>query len=109
VTRQGGRAARPERRRIECVTLEASSGYEVRIGSVGGAEGGAEWTMSGKEAIEAIDRGEISFYVIIGGTAREVIVGVHQDTRYLKTDADHGVPHHLLALPRCPDGAVADG
>lgn len=82
------------------MTLEPGS--ESRIATIGGAESDAAWTMSEAEAIRAIDQERFCFYVIVGGTAREVIVGEYQNRRYLKSDGDHRTPNHLLALPSCP-------
>ena len=97
----GQAAAAIERRRIECVTL--GPGTEPQITAIGGAEGGTGWTMSEATAIEAIDDNRISFYIIVGGSVREIVVGEHLGTRYLKSDGDHRVPNHLFALTECPD------
>lgn len=96
-----GTPAAIERRRIECVTR--APGAEPKIAAIGGTDGGAAWAMSEAEAIKAIDEEKISFYVIVGGSARVVIVGERLGVRYLKSDGDHRAPNHLLALADCPE------
>jgi hypothetical protein len=98
-----------ERRRIECVGLRPTGEPQARIASIGGAEGRAAWRMSAQEAIEALEDGRIGFYVIVGGTARDVVIGDHRGRRYLKTDGDHKNPNHLLVLPDCPGNGEEQG
>ena len=85
----------------------AETGAPMRIAWVGGAEGGTVWKLSEQDAIEAIDEDRLGFYVIIGGTLREVVVGGGGSVRYLKTDVDHRAPNDLLALASCPEDAGA--
>ncbi len=66
------------------------------------AIGGAEWKKREDEAIQDIEENRHSFFVSRGGRTAEVVIGVYDRRKYLKTTADGYVPDNLLALPECP-------
>jgi hypothetical protein len=53
--------------------------------------GGAGWKHGESE----------SYYVSVGGRSVKVIVALHNNREYLKTEADGYSPDNLLALPEC--------
>jgi hypothetical protein len=79
-----------------------------QIATIGGGAGGAAWTMSAEDAIEAIEEGRLTFYVLVGGTASELVVASGPGGTYLKTEADLREPNHLLALIDCAGGEEQD-
>ena len=93
-----------QRVRISCTNKSRRYNPHERIVSVGGVNAdNARWTLSQPAAIERVEAGTWSFYVMAGGREVDVIVAVSRfGHRYLKPEADREQPNHLLSLPECP-------
>jgi hypothetical protein len=74
--------------------------YEVTAIS-GCAPDGSQWKHSHDEAIAGIEAGDKDYYVDLNGLTSEVVVGIKEGTKYLKTKLDKDMPIILLALPDC--------
>lgn len=73
-----------------------------RIGGATGSESGGPWTLLLDDAIQGVESGKWSFFVMARGVRTNVIVATNNGRKYLKTEADGLEPNNLLALPECP-------
>jgi len=73
------------------------------ITAIGGTDNsGARWTLSEKEAVQAIKNGQ-NFYVIgVSGKRTRVVVRKIGSAEFLRTMADNDITNNLSALPNCP-------
>ena len=89
---------------VMCINKRDRFNPHERILNIGGMNpDGTRWKMSQERAIEAIENGVYSFYVLANGKRVNVIVAKSQyGHKYLKTEADGDQPNNLLSLPECP-------
>jgi hypothetical protein len=90
------------RRQVSCINKSDRYNPHERITHIGGVDSGTRWKLTQQQAITAIESGEHSFYVNVGGHSVDVIVATHNGNKYLKTKADGDHPNNLLSLPECP-------
>jgi hypothetical protein len=91
---------------ISCINKSDRQNPHERITHVGGRSGGegvgGAWRITQEEAIQGIQSGKWSFYVVKGGSQVNVVVAVSRfGNKYLKTEADGENPNNLLSLPEC--------
>lgn len=86
---------------IKCINKNPREDRHNSITHVGGY-GTSQWKITKEEAIAYIERGEWSFYTLVNGHRRDVIVASRNGRKYLKTTADSDTPDNLLSLPECP-------
>ncbi|QJB41592.1 DUF3892 domain-containing protein [Chitinophaga oryzae] len=73
-----------------------------RITHIGGTTGnGTRWKLTVDEAIKSIEQGTHQFFVSVNGRNADVIVALHNNQKYLKTEPDAYSPNNLLSLPDC--------
>lgn len=77
--------------------------HDRRIRGIGGVNpDGARWRLSSEEAVEAIESGRWSFYIMRGGRELTIAVVISKyGSKYLKTADDSLQPESLLTLPEC--------
>ena len=63
--------------------------------------GGRDWRKSKYEAIREIENLESSFYVSSGSNRVDVVIGIRNGNKYLKTKPDGENTNNLLSLPEC--------
>lgn len=90
--------------RIQCINKSDRYNPHERIINVGGINSdNTRWKLSQPKAIEGIENGTYSFYVLQNGNRVNVIVAKSAyGHKYLKTVADGEHPNNLLSLPECP-------
>ena len=86
---------------IKCINKNPREDLHHSITHVGGF-GTSQWKLTKEDAIGRIERGEWSFYTLVNGHRRDVIVSSRNGRKYLKTTADNDTPDNLLSLPECP-------
>lgn len=88
---------------IKCINKTNRPDPHERIKNIGGINpDGKRWLLTVSKAIDGIEKGKWTFYVIGGGKKVRVIIATHSGRKYLKTEADGFHPNNLLALPECP-------
>ncbi len=88
--------------RVQCINKTHRTNPHERISHIGGIDGGTRWKLTQPDAIDGIESGKWSFYVMEGGRTVDVIVATHNGHKYLKTENDGVHPDNLLSLPECP-------
>lgn len=89
--------------RVTCIVKREHHNPHERILRLGGVNSnGGYWEYSEQEVIAMIKSGDYSFYVSINGRTVAVIIAVHLNREYLKTEADGYAPNNLLSLDNCP-------
>lgn len=93
----------PQRLKVSCINKnDRYSAYE-KISNIGGTRSdGTRWKFTLSEAIAYIENNTYSFYTLVGGHERNVIIATRNGSKYLKTEADADTPDNLLSLPECP-------
>ena len=86
---------------IKCINKNPREDRHNSITHVGGYTD-RQWKLAKEQAIAYIERGEWSFYTLVNGHRRNVIVASRNGRKYLKTEADADTPDNLLSLPACP-------
>ena len=86
---------------IKCINKNPREDRHHSITHVGGF-GTSQWKLTKDDAIGKIERGEWTFFTMVGGVRADVIVASHLGRKYLKTKADRDTPDNLLSLPECP-------
>lgn len=88
---------------IDCINKTDRHNPHERIQFVGGFNPGTttRWRITQAEAINYIEKGEHSFYTIVGGDRANVIVAKRNGNKYLKTENDGDQPNNLLSLAEC--------
>ncbi len=86
---------------IKCINKDPRQDRYSAITHVGGY-GTSQWKLTLDEAIRYIESGEWSFYTLVGGHRRDVVVASRSGRKYLRTTADADTPDNLLSLPECP-------
>jgi hypothetical protein len=86
---------------ISCISKNPREDRYHAITHVGGYAD-RQWKLTRDEAIGMIERGEWSFYTLVNGHRRQVVVASRLGRKYLRTEADHDTPDNLLSLPECP-------
>ena len=90
---------------ITCILKSDRTEVHEKIKSIGAIDpaDGKRWSLSQPEAIQAIQSGKASFYVMVGGKAVPVVIGTSSwGKKYLKSASDREQPSTLLNLPECP-------
>lgn len=90
-----------ENREITCINKQPRNDPWDRIKYVGGSG----WKMSQPDAISAIERQQLNFYVYSKSAGKTVWVIIGKSrfgNKYLTTEADGESQNNLLALPECP-------
>ena len=89
---------------VKCINKSDRYNPHERILSIGGLNpSGSRWKLSQEEAIQGIEEGKWSFYVLQGGKRVDVVIATSAyGHKYLKTVADGEHPNNLLSLPECP-------
>jgi hypothetical protein len=88
---------------VECINKQDRYNPHERIRNIGGHNAdGTRWNLSQPDAIAGIESGKWQFYVASGGYHVDVVIGLHNGHKYLKTRADGVQPDNLLSLPECP-------
>lgn len=90
------------RHRVTCINKTDRNSAHDRISHIGGRnDDGTAWKLTQQKAIEGIEDGTWSFYVMRGGAQVDVIVATREGRKYLKTRNDGEQPNNLLELPEC--------
>lgn len=87
---------------ITCINKSDRASAHERIKSVGGTSGGARWKHSQPDVIRNIVDKVHTYYTMVDGQRANVIVAIHNDTKYIKTASDGEQPNNLLSLSECP-------
>ena len=88
---------------VTCINKRQHQNPHERITHIGGLNADeTRWKMTEPDAIVAIETQKFSFYVSVGGKGVWMVVAVHEDRKYLKTESDGWAPNNLLSLPECP-------
>jgi hypothetical protein len=89
--------------RVSRINKQEHYNPHERIINIGGINAeGVPWKLSQDKAIEYIENGKYSFYLIAGGCLTEVVIGTHKGKKYLRTSPDAAEKDILLSLPECP-------
>ncbi len=93
-----------DRIRVGCINKTDRDAFWERISHIGGMNpDGAKWRLTLDQAINGIETGKWSFFVMVNGVSTDVIIAKTENGhKYLKTVADGNVPNNLLSLPECP-------
>ena len=87
---------------ISCITKSDRENPHERILAIGGLTGSYRWGLTQIQAIQAIEKKEMEFYVRNSGSIVRVIVATSRfGNKYLKTENDGEQPNNLLSLPEC--------
>lgn len=86
---------------IKCINKNPREDRYNSITHVGGYTD-RQWKITKEEAIRLIESREWTFYTLVGGHHRNVIIATRNGRKYLKTEADYDTPDNLLSLPECP-------
>jgi len=87
------------RYQVKCINKNDRYNAYERITHIGG-DGWRKITQ--QEAINYIENGTHSFFVIKNGREVDVIVATSRfGNKYIKTEADGDEPNNLLSLPEC--------
>jgi Protein of unknown function (DUF3892) len=87
---------------VTCITqTEHTSPYQ-RISHIGGTG----WRFTQEQAVQGILNEQYVFYILKGGKAVALTIGLYEDIAYLKTAADGPQPNYLLRLPKCADEPI---
>jgi hypothetical protein len=86
---------------IKCINKNPREDRYQSITHVGGFTD-RQWKITKEDAIDKIERGEWTFYTLVNGHRRDVIVANRNGRKYLRTTADSDTPDNLLSLPECP-------
>lgn len=87
---------------ISCIHKRQHSNPHERIEYVGGIHNGRRWLQSENDAIRDALAGKWDYFTSVNGRAVKVIVAVHNNRYYLKTQTDDYAPNNLLNLTECP-------
>jgi hypothetical protein len=92
---------------ITCINKADRQNPHERITHVGGGTGakgtGGRWKITQEKAIQGMENGTWSFYVIQNRSKVNVIIAKSRyGNKYLKTESDGEHPNNLLSLPECP-------
>lgn len=87
---------------VKCINKREHQNPHERITHIGGVEGTTRWKITESAAIEGIKSGKWRFYVSANGKSVWVIIAIHLNREYLKTESDGYEPNNLLSLPECP-------
>lgn len=89
--------------RVHCINKQDRNNQYERITHIGGQnDNGTNWKITQQDAINYIENGKYSFYVLKGGAKVNVIVSRSRfGNKYIKTEADYDEPNNLLELPEC--------
>lgn len=90
--------------RITCINKSDRYNAHESITSIGGVNpDGNRWKRSQQQAVADIENGTYQYYVLVNGSAVNVIVAKSASgNKYIKTTADGEQPNNLLSLPECP-------
>lgn len=92
-----------DRHQIRCIYKSNSIIPSERIRSIGGLNpNGTRWQITQQRAIEGIEQGKWSFYVVLQSTQIDIVVASHDGMKYIKGKYDISMPDSLLGLPECP-------
>jgi hypothetical protein len=89
---------------VMCINKSDRYNPHERILNIGGVNPDrTRWKMSQERAIESIEKGTYTFFVLVkGGRVNVVVAKSASGHKYLRTEADNEQSNNLLNLPECP-------
>ncbi|MGF6736183.1 hypothetical protein OKW50_008356 [Paraburkholderia youngii] len=101
IIKSGGFMA--QRIQVLCIRKTKKQSRHEAISHIGGKNpDGSRWKISEKDAINGIETGRWSFYVVGGGQTADVLVWqTPQGQKFLRTGHDVTIADNLLSLPQC--------
>lgn len=92
-----------QRVQVSCINKSDRYNPHERILNIGGINNNnTRWKMSQSQAIQYIEDGTYAFFVSVGRYTTDVVIGIHNGNKYLKTNPDSTGRDNLLSLPECP-------
>ncbi len=92
---------KPIRLQITCTNQTNSKNLYEQISDVGVTINGKTVILPLKDAVQAADNGQYTFFVSMGGIEVEVKVDEREGHRYLRTEPDSTQKNNLLNLNPC--------
>lgn len=87
---------------VTCIKkLKSPSNPFESISHIGGYNSKGDFLVPSEDAIRLIEGGEYKFFVKIGKTLDNIVVGTQMGKKYLKASKDRLIPSNLLSLNEC--------
>jgi hypothetical protein len=93
--------SKPVRLEITCTNKTNNENLYEQISDVGVTINGKTVILPLKDAVQAVDNGQYTFFVNMGGVQVDVEVDEREGHRYLRTIPDSTRKNNLLSLKPC--------